>query len=283
MISNIIFSKNRPLQLDLCLNSIKKNFTPDANNVVIHNNSPEFEGSYEILKTEHPDIEYWPQSDSLFKDVYLAIINSKNEYICFFTDDNIVYNELPPLNKDVLDNRDVACFSLRMGVNINRRSHAGKIFNDLPSELYQFEFDDNTICWNRTRTAYGSYWSYSMSVDGHIFRKKDIEEMFDEMYYLSQRYTHWEQTPNRVEAAMQRFWTANPSMMACFMNSVVVNSPNNRVQDSHLLNKSGEVYNYTPEDLLAKYMEGRRIDLDKLNFDNIECPHTEIDIMKGLV
>lgn len=280
MITSIIFSKNRPLQLDLCLNSIKKNFS-DSENIVIYTNSQEYKEAYDVLREEHPDIEYWPQSDSLFKDIYLAIINSTNEYICFFTDDNIVYNELPPLRMDVLDNRDIACFSLRMGVNINKRSHAGKIFNDVPSELYQI--DDNTICWNRTRSAYGSYWSYSMSVDGHIFRKKDIEEMFDEMFYLSQRYTHWEQTPNRVESVMQRFWTANQSMMASFMNSVVVNSPNNRVQDSHLLNKSGEFYNYTSEDLLAKYLEEQRIDMNKLDFSNIECPHTEIDIMKGLV
>ena len=122
-----------------------------------------------------------------------------------------------------------------------------------------------------------------MSVDGHIFRKQDIEEMFDEMWYLSKRYDTWEQTPNRVESIMQRFWTTTPPMIASFMNSVVVNSPNNRVQDSHLLNKSGEVYNYTSEDLLAKYLDGHRIDMGKLDFSNIECPHTEIDIMKGLV
>ena len=279
MITNIIFSKNRPLQLDLCLTSIEKNF-PDADNVVIYTNSYEFKESYETLKKEHPNVEYWPQSDSLFQDIYLAIMNSQNEYICFFTDDNIIYQPLPPLKKHILDNPEITCFSLRMGININKRSHAGQTFNDVAAELYQI--DDIYLCWNKTKNAYGSYWSYSMSVDGHIFRKKDIEEMFDEMWYLNQRYTHWEQTPNRVESIMQRFWTSTKPMIASFMNSVVVNSPNNRVQDSHLLNKSGEVYNYTPEDLLEKYTEGRRINLEMLDFSSIECPHTEIDIMKGL-
>ena len=190
MITSIIFSKNRPLQLDLCLNSIKKNFS-DSENIVIYTNSQEYKQAYDVLREEHPDIEYWPQSNSLFKDIYLAIINSTNEYICFFTDDNIVHRELPPLRKDILDHTETICFSLRMGSNINQRSYNGQICNDLPpSEIFQV--DENTIYWNKTRNAYGSYWSYCLSVDGHIFRKKDLEEMFDEIYYLSQRYTHWD-------------------------------------------------------------------------------------------
>jgi hypothetical protein len=120
-----------------------------------------------------------------------------------------------------------------------------------------------------------------MSVDGHIFRKKEAEAMFDEMWYLDQRY-EWTQTPNSVESIMQRFWTHGRPLIASFTGSVVVNSPNNRVQDSHLSNRFGEAYNYDADTLLEKYLLGRRINIDKLNFGQIECPHTEIDILKGL-
>ena len=64
-------------------------------------------------------------------------------------------------------------------------------------------------------------------------------------------------------------------------HSVVVNSPNNRVQKTHE-NKSGEVHDYSSELLLDKYESGSRIDVGMLDFSNIKCPHTEIDILKGL-
>ena len=279
MITSIIFSKDRPLQLDLCLNSINKNF-PDSQNIVIHNNSDQFQDAQKNIESDHSKVQFWQQSGSLFSDVYWAIYNSSNEYICFFTDDNILYSELPAIRKDVLDHGDMSCFSLRMGTNISQRSHSGQIYQDAPAEVFQL--DENTICWNKTRNAYGSYWSYSLSVDGHIFKKKDILDMLDEMCYLNERY-RWTQTPNTLESIMQRFWTTTPPMMSSFVTSVVVNSPNNRVQNSHLTNKSGEFFDYSAEELLKQYSEGKRIDLNLLSFDDIKCPHTEVDIMKGLV
>ena len=40
--------------------------------------------------------------------------------------------------------------------------------------------------------------------------------------------------------------------------------------------------NARAETLLEKYLLGRRINIDKLDFGQIECPHTEINILKGL-
>ena len=34
--------------------------------------------------------------------------------------------------------------------------------------------------------------------------------------------------------------------------------------------------------LLEKYESGGRIELEDLDFSDIKCPHTEIDILKGL-
>ena len=43
----------------------------------------------------------------------------------------------------------------------------------------------------------------------------------------------------------------------------------------------GETYEYTSNYLLDKYVSGARINLDRLDFSNIKCPHTEIDLVKG--
>lgn len=278
LITSIIFSKDRPLQLDLCLNSIKKNFKDSSQNIVIHNNSEQFDKAHETLQKEHQDVEFWQQSGSLFKDVLHAIIGAKNNFICFFTDDDIFYASFGCESYDFIDDLNISCLSLRMGLNIVERSHAGQTASDTCQKGWKT--DNGMIAWPKTFHAYGSYWSYDLSVDGHVYKKSLILGMIDELCFIQPRY-NWGNTPNVLESTMQRFWANGANFILCPQTSVVVNSPNNRVQKTHE-NKSGEVHDYSSEFLLDKYESGSRIDLDMLDFSDIKCPHTEIDILKGL-
>ena len=281
MITSIIFSKNRPLQLDLCLNSIKQNFPQSTQNIVLHNNSVEFGKAHLNIKKEHSDVEFWQQTESLFCDIWEAVKFAKNDYICFFVDDCIVYNRvfLKEINLQNLEKDVVSCISLRLGMNICERSHELHTFPDKPVD-YGFSECGGWMMVNRTNNLYGSYWSYNLSVDGHIFRKKDMEEMSLELWKVSQ-FKDWKQTPNEFEGALQRFWPTTPAGIVCPFQSAVVNSPNNKTQNSHP-NRSGDVYDYDENLLLQKYEDGARINIDDIDFSNIKCPHTEIDILKGL-
>ena len=278
MITSIIFSKDRPLQLDLCLNSIKKNFKDSTQNIVIHNNSEQFHKVHQTLKEEHQDVEFWQQSDSLFKDVLHAISGAKNNFICFFTDDDIFYAPFVCDDYGFVEDTNLSCLSLRMGLNIVERSHAGQTAPDVCNKGWKT--DNGMIAWPKTFHGYGSYWSYDLSVDGHVYRKSLILDMIDELCFIQPRY-NWGNTPNVLESTIQRFWTNGPNFIMAPEHSAVVNSPNNRVQKTHE-NKSGEVHDYSSEFLLDKYESGSRIDLDMLDFSDIKCPHTEIDILKGL-
>ena len=279
LITSIIFSKDRPLQLDLCLGAIKKNFKDSTQNVVIHNNSESFEYNFahKTLREEHPDVEYWKQSDSLFKDVFHAVHSAKNDLICFFTDDDIFYNKFTCDNYGFMHNETTSCLSLRMGLNITERSHAGQVGPDVCNNAWGI--GESFMFWSKTAHAYGSYWSYDLSVDGHVFKKDRMLEMIDELCLLQNKHK-WANTPNVLESTIQRFWAVGPNFIVSPRQSVVVNSPNNRVQDTHQ-NMSGEKYDYSSETLLEKYNSGARINLDSLDFSDIKCPHTEIDILKG--
>ena len=285
MISSIIFSKDRPLQLDLCLNSIEKNFKQSQNKVVIHNNSWAYEQASGSLSAEHPSVDFWKQGPSLFKDVYAAIAASTDDYICFFTDDNIFYSncEIPDMG---FWSTDICTLSLRMGRNITERYHEGRLLPQAPNQLATIKGYD-LVAWPKTAYHYGHYWSYSLSVDGHVFYKEDIMEMMEELCFLEEKYVaagKWTKslTPNELESGLQRFWAMTPNWMVAPPTSVLMNSPNNRVQDTHTENTYGEAYDVQPLDLLDQYILGKRINLELLNFDNIRCPHTELDIMKGL-
>ena len=280
LITSIVFSKNRPLQLDLCLNSIKKNLPECVHTTVIHKNSEGFASAHETLEREHSGVSFCQQGKSIFRNTLESAISADTDYVCFFTDDDIVFSK-NVVNYEYLKNPQAACVSLRMGLNICERSHGSKTWEDLPNAYSNL--GDDSIGWSKTSNVYGSYWSYSLSLDGHVFRQRDMIGMLDELCYLEDRHPErWQQTPNELEGALQRFWTTTPDSIVSPRHSNVVNSPNNRVQDSHPGNVSGEHHSYDANYLLGKYMSGSRINLDHLDFSDIKCPHAEIDLMKGL-
>ena len=93
MISALIFSKNRALQLDLLLNSIKKNFKQCSEISVLYTTTDKHKKSYEILQKEHGGIKFVEQKD-FYNDICDITKNFKNQSVVMFTDDDIVRNPL---------------------------------------------------------------------------------------------------------------------------------------------------------------------------------------------
>lgn len=300
MITSIIFSKDRALQLDLTLKSIKRNFPQSSEQVVIYDCSDgEYEKSYEILKTEHPNVAFnrqTPANDGgLFLDVFRCIRgagHAPNIYTCFFTDDCIVYREVTftqneitklfyvPVKDSMGNDVHFSCISLRLGQNTIQRDYGDGVLN--PDAVPNVSSVGAFLAWNRTSIPVGGYWSYALSVDGHIFQKECILEFCKELMVLYDTGAFdWQQTPNEFESKLQRFWFDLPTGMACLPESCVVNSPNNRVQEM-APNAYGTEFSYPQESLNKKFTEGCRINLEGIDFQDIVCPHQEIDIMKGL-
>ena len=167
-----------------------------------------------------------------------------------------------------------------MGTNIVLRESHGQIFQDnLPPKEEVFYVFDDIIAWNRTSIPTGGYWSYPLSVDGHIFRKSDIVSFVDEIICWANNgcCKKIKDTPNSFEAILQRFYFELPPLMASFDKSVVVNSPNNRVQDD-FENYAGEKFSFSQEYLNQQYLDGYKIDFSSIDFSNIQCPHQELNL-----
>ena len=292
MITLIIFSKNRPLQLDLCLSSIAQNFNANYTPIVLYNCDEQYENAYKTLKQDHQNVMFWKQGKSLFEDVFVAVNSFENQYCCFMTDDCIMYRQSPNLSNDNLRQifamENICCFSLRLGANVKKRGHKNEgqdfyWFDDILQYAEGLDIWQNSlgfICWNRGQHLYGGYWNYPISVDGHIFRTENVSSWMEELVYL-EPIKKWDQTPNELERALQRFVNEMPCLIGCFESSCIVNSPNNRVQNT-IANYEGVFHPAAPELLLQYFEQGKRDSLEKLNVENIQCPHTEIDILKGL-
>jgi hypothetical protein len=273
MLSTIVFSKDRPLQLDLTLNSIKKNL-PLCNDIkVIYYASEKFEKSYGTLAEEHESVEFLNEELVSFpSELWTTVSLIDNPYLMFLTDDNIVYQPSKTTELDLgnLFARDIACLSLRLGVNITHR-------DGYPTPQPRFErVAGHHLIWNRMSVLAQDYFNYPLSVDGHIFKTRDIDKIITNLCASNNI-----KNPNKLEQLLQRYFFEVPALMACELHSCVVNSPNNRVQEE-VQNWHGQQFPYDPSYLLELYNKGIRLGLDYIDFKNIVCPHTEIDILRNI-
>lgn len=307
-ITSIIFSKDRPLQLDLCLSSMEKH---DVNNIfeekiVIYKcSNDKCSDAYRSLRKDHPNVSFWEQGSSLFNDVDVAVSCSLSSYISFFTDDNIFYNDIL-LTQRWLDGAfgsqlgPLSHISLRLGENTQYRSGEGieGMFKQAVGDVGTFRHPqplatewERLLCYDRSIHYYGGYWNYPISLDGHVFQQSVVQAWTEELCYLD-KIKKWKQNPNELERALQRFCQECPPLVIMPPLGCVVNSPNNQVSDyfdhdESVHNVAGESYPFQADSLLEDFNNGYRVCYNTLrkagHLDNIICAHQEINILDAMI
>jgi hypothetical protein len=261
MINIILFSKDRPAQLELLLRSMKlyfKEFNQNMINILYTYSNNDFKKGYDKLFTIHNDsnINYIKETDK-FKSHVINLLNPENSHSIFFVDDDVF--KMPfTLNckqfKLFTMNDDILTLSLRIHPYLTY-CYSLKIRTTAP----HFN-SDLTFKWYREQGDFG----YPMSLDGHFFRTSDILPLTSEIAFNN---------PNTYESVLAGY-TLNRSKIICFENSIIVNNPLNRVQNI-FKNVHG---NISADFINDKFLDDYVIDLD--NFKGIlnsSC-HQEIDI-----
>lgn len=263
MINAIIFSKDRASQLRLLLYSIQKNAPHAFNlNVVYTYSNDEFKKGYEKLKDEFSSLCNFVYQTDNFKEDVLNLLNSESEFSCFFTDDDIIYKpfDIESVKSSIREDDDVFCFSLRLGKNINfcYAMNTPNVFRDYSEQNNVLKWD-----WSVHYLDFG----YPLSVDGHIFRTKDILKLTRKVGFTN---------PNTYEASLQIFDSFPKNKMTSFSESVLVNTPNNIVNTS-FANRNGLTHGVEVKDLNDEYLSGNVIDLDSMDFTDIKGCHQELE------
>ena len=258
MLNIIIFSKNRPPQLELFLRSMKKYFKEFSSFkiiVIYIGTSNEFIKGYELAKTLHPDIVW--QEEQGFQNTLISVFDRSLKYSVFFVDDNI-FKEPFSLNDEEFkyfdSHGDILTLSLRLHPRLTYCYPASCVMS--PPEFKKY----NVFEWKGGIGDYG----YPMSLDGHIFRTRDI-------YYfiLNLRYDG----PNSLEAQMAAQPLPYPKMM-CYNKSIIMNNPANKVQEYNN-NVHG---NISIDYLNSQFLSGNIINLKTYEgFENTSC-HQEMPI-----
>ncbi len=261
MINIIVFSKDRALQLELLARSFNK-YVKNFNEYVItvlytYSNDAFKKGYNKLINMGHANLNFVKEIN--FKSDLIRLVDRQTNYTVFFVDDLVFKN-----NFDFYDNQmdmfkndnEILCRSLRVHPNLTYCYPMQLKINKYPNFL-----ENNIFYWSGEQTPYG----YPMSIDGHIFRTKELLPLVKELDYSN---------PNSFEGIMHTNSIDLPKMI-CYDKSIIINNPCNIVQTNNP-NIHGNV---EVNDLNSKFLAGYIINLD--NFDGIEntsC-HQEIEIV----
>ena len=276
-IATLIFSKNRPLQLDLLLNSFYLNcLQPCSTDIyVIYICDDQYKTSYsqlikEQIKKERNNIYFIYEKDfQSFKSSF--VYNIRNyEYIMFLVDDNIFTNKFDLSQiKSLLDyNLDAIGFSLRLGKNtnfcypLNKKQEIPKVVEhnyvinfssmyDLMNKGFFPELDFRVFAFDWTKSQLD--FSYPLEISSSIYRIKDIRYLLENLRYKN---------PNELEAQLYanlHYFYGKPKLLS-YYRSIAFCAPMNKVQNVALNNRFSNMNMFSQESMLTMYENGFRID-----------------------
>lgn len=274
MINGLILSKNRSSQLRLLLESVGLN-APDLFNeikIVYTSSSQDFAKGYEKLKSERILSNLvWEKEENFVQDFLNALKTCETNYICGMVDDCIFYKRLASKRQNILDvlTDDVFCFSLRLGLNTTTQYYMRP---KEKVELKVYEQSGFFVKWNWKDWSSKLNYGYPISLDGHIFRTKELSDLSHK--YKFDYLRQWE----GVIAGKCREETDRHNM-AAYRQNVLFSLPVNCVQDPPLV--AGQLHEYTEEELNNRYLDGEVIDLEMMEyaFQNVTWAHNEFPLM----
>lgn len=254
MFNFIIYSKDRAMQLELLLRSMKIYFAEWIGfeyHILYKCSNDRFKEGYDKIKGIHKEINFKYIEETNFKEQTISFIYERYPHVCFFVDDLYFKSPFSILSRSFYkykhDDR-VYCLSLRMSPHISKCYTEG--VDSPPPEL------DEDLMWS-WRGCKGD-WAYPASLDAHIFRTFEILPLLKSLPY---------ENPNTLEGQLACHPIDKP-LMVCCPESVVVNNPINKVQTVNG-NSCGDI---SQEDLNEKFLGGKIISLKNLTGRNHD-PH----------
>lgn len=256
MISTIVFSKDRPLQLEGYLTSLMHYSGIKSNNInVLYKGTNEI--SYDRLISKYPDINWVAESN--YSEDLKRLISDAEDFILFGCDD-VFFKEYFNINHPVETLRkddSLFAFHLRLGVNIE----------GCPKVQDNLKF----IKWDWTATK-SMHWNYPWEVSAAVYRKEDVLKIINSIDFSLCR------TPNYFEDLIFKGISAGEikiqSHLASFHSGKALTLTVNRVQDDYK-NPFDKTSGTSVEELYQYFEDGMFLDWRK--FENKINTYIHVD------
>jgi hypothetical protein len=242
----LIFSKDRPLQLDLLLRSLEENcvdFKFTIRFIIYKASNEHIEKMYQKIAENYPNI-FHRQTD-FREDVFNAIRGS--EYIMFLTDDTVITHPFScyQMEESLQHNQQALGFSLRLGTNCTycyAENHPIKVpYYTKHAEYYMFNW-----------VGKEGDWGYPIELSSSLYRTHDLMFLLKKGNYDSPNSLEW-----LLYCGLGLFIATKPYLLF-FETSVAFSNPVNIINPSN--NRVGHNPNNSIENLLKKFEDGYRID-----------------------
>ncbi len=194
-------------------------------------------------------------------------ITHPDNFFLFLVDDTIFVRSfsLTQIKNALCHFPKALAFSLRLGRN-TKRCYSKSCSQRLP-DFHPVESDYLLFRWVGEEGDFG----YPLELSSSVYRRRDILLLLFCLPYGN---------PNRLEQVLSVcswfFRRAKPDLL-CFEDSVAFCAPINKVQ-SILDNRSGGRESYSSESLNERFLEGLRIDVDRLHGFLPNAAHQEIEL-----
>lgn len=260
----VIFSMDRALQLHALLSSMQHHIHGNYSVQVLYKaTSADHQNAYDELQETMKATEHlcWHQESDFREDVIRLLKIGNSNQVAFLVDD-IVF--IRPVYLDRLNWSQYAngVMSLRLGKELDYCYTKGRPMNGPQLSPVHDEAQSLSFSWSE-----GEYdWAYPLSVDGHIFSRREISLAAENLNYVA---------PNSFEQALQLLnplYETRPGY--CFSDPVLLNIPLNRVQSEN----DNTSANVSPEFLLQQWNDGLMIDFKKLAGVSTQSVHQELDV-----
>ena len=245
MISVIVFSKDRPMQLHAYLESLLM-FSDIA------------EENISVLYKKNDRIPYNRVIQSFSKVKWIeevnfvqqigALMQEAEDYILFGCDDVVFidYFKITDIIPFLEKHDDVFGYSIRLGTN----------FSQIPQDIHNV---DGSLVWD-WKINLDDYWNYPWELDCTVYRKADAIELYNQ--YADKMYN-----PNYFESviAINARKIIKRKLMACAEHKIkAICITVNRVQDTHMndFDSSTQTDIYTLSSIYNE--EDNKLDIKKI-------------------
>lgn len=264
------FSKDRPAQLRLLLESVEKHLpnTPILNTVIYKASNTEYQIGYDKVIREFQTVEFVPE-ENIYGQTLDIFLESVCPYGSFLCDDQIFYRtpSVCPLEAiaDIEDSlgKSLCCFSMRLGSHTRMADYFTNTYQPALQTLQLLKLGkENLLVWPWNLYSPATDYGYPLSVSGHIYQMGFLVQMLSNM-------PKWN-NPNLLEGVWQTLLSSTPPFIASYENSIVFNNPANRVSDMSGCPYAGN----TQKEFNDKFLSGKVLDLQFYENQEIKgCHH----------
>lgn len=255
----VIFTKDRPLQLDALLRSLKAHWNPLPDTTVIWKaTDSRMRSAYcEVFSANDPKLK--PREEKSFRSDLLEVLTvSAVSRLMFLVDDILFVRPFDPSWLKEVNLRKVVP-SLRLDPKVTY-SQPHQCDSPPPPLRHSKHAPWLTFSWVKSNEG----WSMPHALDGNIFHRKEVLALLKRVDFRS---------PNSLEYALgaYRFWFKF-RMGYCLPDRCILNFALNRVQTENQTFPCGE---YSATTLLEKWNDGWRLNIDEMAQIQSNSTHTE--------